>query len=112
MTICGPVSGATLPTDLVITAGNAGTGAACTAAFSYTVGGTNEQVVTGYSTRVQRYCRWCSAPVGSNNKNELHIASFVPPTTATRKLKGVTVYASTNAGAVNIAVDATETNSK
>jgi hypothetical protein len=112
MTLCGPQTGSTIPSDLVITAGNAGTGAACTAAFLYTVGGTNNQVVTGYATRSQRYCRWCSAPVGSANKNELHIASFVPPTTATRKLKGVTVYASTTAGAPNLADDTVETSSK
>lgn len=111
MTVCGPQAGATIPSDATMTAGNLGTGAACTSAFLYTVGGVNEQVVTGYATRVQRYCRWCNT-IANSNKNEVHIASFVPPTTATRKLKGVTVYAATTAGAPNLATDSTETNTK
>lgn len=56
-----------------------------------------------------RYCRWCSGVAGSGNHNELHLKDFVPPTTATRKLKGVTVYSAITTGAANLAVDATET---
>jgi hypothetical protein len=38
MTVCGPQTGSTIPSDLVITGGNSGTGAPCTAAYLYTVG--------------------------------------------------------------------------
>jgi hypothetical protein len=41
MTVCGPQAGSTLPSSNVITAGNSGTGAACTAAYMYTVGATD-----------------------------------------------------------------------
>jgi hypothetical protein len=34
---------------------------------------------------------------------------FVPPTTATRKLKGITVYSAITTGAPNLATDAQET---
>lgn len=51
MTICGPQAGATIPSDAAITAGNLGTGAACTSAFLYTVGAVDQQVVTGYAAR-------------------------------------------------------------
>jgi len=42
MTVCGPQTGSTIPSDLVITAGNDGAGAACTAAYLYTVGAVDE----------------------------------------------------------------------
>jgi hypothetical protein len=111
MTVCGPQAGSTLPSDLVITAGNSGTGAACTAAYMYTVGANDWSVVTGYSTRSQRYCRWCSAPATSGN-NELHLKDFVPPTTSTRKLKGITIFSATTGGAANLCQDSTETLTK
>lgn len=109
MTICGPVTGSTIPSDLVITAGNDGNGVACTAAYPYTVGEVDFQTDVVFATRLQRYCRWCSAPAGSNNLNEVHLKDFVPPTTATRLLKGVTVYTAITTGVANLAVDATET---
>jgi hypothetical protein len=108
MTVCGPQAGSTLPSDLVITAGNAGTGAACTAAYMYTVGANDWSVVTGYTTRKQRYCRWCSSVAASGN-NELHLKDFVPPTTANRKLKGMSIFSATTGGVFNLAKDASET---
>ena len=51
MTICTPQAGSVLPSDLVMTAGNAGTGAACTATFSYTVNAGNPFEVGSYTTR-------------------------------------------------------------
>ena len=61
MTICGPQAGSTLPTDLVMTAGTDGNGAACTGAFLYDVGANDMYVITNYNERAQRWCRWCSA---------------------------------------------------
>lgn len=108
MTLCGPTVGSTIPSDLVITAGNTGSGHACTKAHTYTVGEVNEFVITGYDTRKTRYCRWCDAPAASGN-NELYLKDFVPPTTSNRKLKGISVWAAMEDGAFNLATDTCET---
>jgi hypothetical protein len=106
MTVCGPQEGSTIPTDLVIRAGTTDTGAPCTTVYSYTVGDNNPHVVTGHNSLVKRHCRWCSAPVGSTaNVNELLLKEFVPPTTATRKIKGITIFASESAGGINLSID-------
>lgn len=84
--ICTTVSGATIPATLVMSAGNAGTGAACTSVFTYTVGADNHNVVTGYSTRKARQCRWCSSGNVAGGLTFVYIADFVPPTTSTRLL--------------------------
>lgn len=109
MTLCGPLTSSTIPSDLVIYGGNANTGAPCTAAFQYTVGEVDFQTDVVFADRVQRYCRWCSGVAGSGNLNELYLKDFVPPTTATRKLKGVTVLSAITTGAANLAIDTTET---
>lgn len=46
-------------------------------------------------------CRWCNAAANSG-VNEVYLKDFVPPTTSTRLLKGVTVWATTTAGAMVI----------
>lgn len=108
MTVCGPQAGSSLPTDLAITAGNTGTGEACTAAYLYTVGAQDWSVVTGYTTRVQRWCRWCKSVLTSSN-NELFLKDFVPPTFSTRKIKGITILSSDTDGKINMCQDSTET---
>jgi hypothetical protein len=55
---------------------------------------------------------WCSAPVGANNINELYIKDYVPPTTATRLISGITILASETAGAINLAIDTDSTKTK
>jgi hypothetical protein len=55
---------------------------------------------------------WCSAPVGSTaNVNEVFLKEFTPPTTATRLLSGITVFAADSTGAINLsdAADSTAT---
>lgn len=56
-------------------------------------------------------CRWCNAAANSG-VNEVYLKDFVPPTTATRLLKGVTVWAATTAGAQVLTYDAAETVTK
>lgn len=114
MTICGPQAGAAIPSSQVIKAGIVDTGAPCTSAFLYTVGANDFNVLTGYSSLAtkQRYCMWCSAPVGSTTSvNEVFLKEFTPPTTATRKLSGITVFAADSTGAINLsdAADSTAT---
>jgi len=54
MTVCTPQAGAVLPSTLVMTSGNAGTGVACTAVFLYTVGEQDPAIVGSYTTRKKR----------------------------------------------------------
>jgi hypothetical protein len=108
MEICGPQAGSTIPTDLVLTAGNDGNGAPCTAAFNYDVGAVDFNVLTNYNERAQRWCRWCSAPANSGT-NEVHLADFVPPTTSNRKLTGITVMSAITTGVINLATVAVTT---
>jgi len=42
-------------------------------------------------------CRWCTGTFASS-KVSLYLKDFVPPTTASRKLSGITVWATTTAG--------------
>jgi len=109
MTICTPQTGATLPSDLVITSGTSGTGVACTAVYQYTVGLHDAKIITGYDARIHRQCRWCNAARASTTA-DVHLKDFVPPTTSTRKLSGITVWAATTAGAGVLTNDATPTN--
>jgi len=111
MTVCGPTTGSTLPSTLAISGGAASGGAACTAAFTYTVGANDWSVLTGYTTRKERYCRWCRAPAAGGN-NELFLKDFVPPTFSTRKTKGITIFSATSGGASNLCQDSTETKTK
>lgn len=101
MTICTPQAGAVIPAATEMSSGSAGTGTKCTGVFTYTVGATDLAVVTGYSTRVMRQCRWCDGTANSG-VNEVYIKDFVPPTTSTRLLKGVTVWATSTAGAMTL----------
>lgn len=83
MAVCSASTATTLTTSSVVKSGNADTGHACTGAYSYTVGASDLNVVTGYSTRKARWCMWCNAPATGGN-NELFLKDFVPPTTSTR----------------------------
>jgi hypothetical protein len=49
--VCGPQAGSIIPTTTEMSAGNAGTGHACTAAFTYDVGAVDIQKIDGYNTR-------------------------------------------------------------
>jgi hypothetical protein len=111
MTVCTPQTGATLPSDLVMTSGTSGTGVACTGVYQYTVGLHDHAIVTGYDTRVHRQCRWCHAAKASTT-GDVHLKDFVPPTTSARVLSGITVFAATTAGAASLTNDATPTSTK
>jgi hypothetical protein len=110
--ICTTVSGATIPATLVMSAGNTGTGSACTSVFAYTVGANDHNVVTGYSTRKARQCRWCSSGNLAGGLSYIYIADFVPPTTSTRLLKGVSIFASSSAGVMAVTLDTHPTSTK
>jgi hypothetical protein len=103
LTVCGPQAGSVIPTTTEMTSGSAGTGTACTAAFLYTVHGQDALVVTGYSTRAQRWCRWCNA-ADNSGVVEVYLKDFVPPTTSTRLLKGISAVGSSTGGAASLAV--------
>jgi hypothetical protein len=115
MSICGPQASATIPSDLVMSATNSGSGAACTAAYMYTVGATDMHFTksdTKYKDRAMRYCRWCNVGTGSGSNNQVYLKDFVPPTTSTRLLKGIVVLASDTAGKYNLATEAQTTATK
>lgn len=110
-TICNDQAGATIPADTVI---HAGTGKAasnpkCTTAFLYTTGLNNIQLTSAanYGDRKQRMCRWCSGVV-AGGKAKVYLVDYKPPTTSTRKVKGVTIWASDDAGAGVITLDTYE----
>jgi hypothetical protein len=53
-------------------------------------------------------CRWCNAAFASA-KSTVFLKDFVPPTTASRKLKGMTVWATDTAGKGYLTIDTVET---
>jgi len=108
MAVCGSQAGSVITTTTEMSAGNAGTGDKCTGAFSYTVGAENPTVVDGYTTLKNRWCRYCST-VANSGINEVYLKDYVGPTTSTRKIKGLTVWASDTAGTYTLAVDTTAT---
>lgn len=111
--VCGPTAGATIPTDLVLTSGVSGTGAACTAAFKWIPGAEDATEVGNYDAtwRVQRYCRFCDASLATD-KIQLHLKEYVPPTTTDRLLTRMTVWASDTDGKALLTIDAGKTNTK
>ena len=104
MTVCTPQTAPTLPDTLVMTSGTAGTGTACTPVFKYTVGLQDHLIVTGHDAKVMRMCRWCDAARASTTA-DVHLKDFVPPTTSTRKLSGITVFAATTTGLGGLTTD-------
>jgi len=52
-------------------------------------------------------CRWCSGK-GTATLGKVYLVDYKPPTTSTRKVKGVTIWASDDAGAGVITVDTYE----
>jgi len=98
MAVCTTVSGAVIPGTLTMSAGNTGTGAACTGVYAYTVGANDPAITTGYSTRKARQCRWCASDNLATGVSFMYIADFVPPTTSTRLLTGVSLYGASSAG--------------
>lgn len=95
-----------------MTAGNTGSGAACTAAFAYTIGAQDHLVTTGYNTRVTRQCRWCSTANLASTMTFIYIADFVPPTTSTRLLSGVSIWAAGTGGVMVATIDTYSTSTK
>lgn len=110
--ICTTVSGAVIPGTLTMSSGNTGTGSACTGVFAYTVGANDPAVVTGYSTRKARQCRWCSTGNVAGGLTFAYIADFVPPTTSTRLLSGVSIFAASSAGVMVVTIDTYSTSTK
>lgn len=76
--------------------GNASGDHKCTGTYAYTY-----MVST---TRKHRMCRWCSA-VLSNGNVEMFLKDYVPPTTSTRKLSGITLWISATDGATRVFTD-------
>jgi hypothetical protein len=88
----------------------------CGPTFSYTVG-ESDDTVTNYGARVMRMCRWCGAKEATGAK--IQLVDFVPPTTSTRLIKGISIWSmnvqtGSNAWAKHpvILVDALETTTK
>jgi len=81
--VCTPVVGSALPAALVMTAGNDGTGVACTAAFAYTY--------MDSTTRKHRMCRFCNAAFTTPNV-EIYLASYTPPVAPKRTISGITIW--------------------
>jgi len=115
MTVCTPQTGSTLPSDLKMSAGvTDATDSACTPTFSYTVGAQEAAVVTAVvtnavHTRTMRMCRWCTSTTSFATHASLYLKDFVPPTTASRKLSGITVWATNTAGKGYLTIDTVPT---
>lgn len=97
LVICAPRAGI-LASSLEMRGGTK-TGEFCTAAFEYDVGQQDINVVSGYENRGQRYCRWCSATF-STDRVIVWIKDFVPATTSSRKLKGISLWGSATGASV------------
>jgi hypothetical protein len=82
------------------------------ATFAYTVGANDPAVVTGYSTRKARQCRWCSSGNLAGGVSFMYITDFVPPTTSTRLLTGVSMFAASSAGVMVVTLDTYSTSTK
>lgn len=108
LALCQKTAGATLPSALVITSGVAGTGTACTGAFSWVPFAEDFNVVTGYTSRTTRNCRFCDAAFDTN-KVQLHLKEYSPPATPDRKLTGMTVWAQATTGVSLLTIDSGKT---
>jgi len=93
--ICAPRAGILSPTLEMRDASK--TGEMCTAAFNYDVGQQDINVVSGYENRGQRFCRWCTGTL-STDKVVVWIKDFVPATTSSRKLKGISIWGAATGG--------------
>lgn len=109
--VCTNQAGAAIPSSLDMHDNNVATTAKCSTAYTFTVGAADPLVVTGYSTRKQRQCRFCKATFATPNVLN-YIKDFVPPTTANRLLNGITVWAADTAGAARLAGDTQSTFTK
>jgi|Dee2metaT_17_FD_contig_41_1088414_length_797_multi_4_in_0_out_0_2 hypothetical protein len=97
--VCTAQAGSPLPATLVMTAGDAGTGAACTGVYNYEVGKADIHTATGANTAAnQRMCRWCTT-VKSSNDCVVHLKEYAPPTTADKVIKGIVIIATAEDGA-------------
>jgi hypothetical protein len=85
MVICSPVTGATIPSTVVMNAGAVSGDHKCTGTYAYSYMPTS-------STRKHRMCRWCSGTLATD-KVQVFLKDYAPPTTADRKLTGLTVWA-------------------
>lgn len=63
--VCSNTVGAAIPATVAMTSGSSGTGTACTAAYNWVPYAADFNVVTGYSTRTTRMCRFCDAAFSS-----------------------------------------------
>lgn len=108
LTVCGDVAGSVIPTDLDMHSGTTVSGTKCTGAFLYTV--ITNASVGGVSTdtRNNRWCRWCNAALATNIV-EVFIKDFVPPTTATKLLKGLVTWGQDTNGACQVTKPTRET---
>jgi hypothetical protein len=104
LTVCGDVAGSVIPTDLDMHSGTTVSGTKCTGAFLYTVITTASSV----DTRHNRWCRWCNAALATNIV-EVFIKDFVPPTTATKLLKGLVTWGQDTNGACQVTKPTRET---
>jgi hypothetical protein len=102
MIICAPRAG--ILTSTLEMRGGAKDGEMCTAAFDYDVGQQDINVNTDYQSRKQRFCRWCPSTRVSTHA-VVFIKDFVPPTTSTRLLKGISVWGADTAGKQYITID-------
>jgi len=112
--ICDNVAGATIPGTLDIHAGNVVTGAKCTAVYTFYPGAADPLYVTSAVNNnliKQRQCRFCTTTFTSPNVINF-IKDFVPPTTSTRKLSGMTVWAASAGGVSRIAGNSLSTATK
>lgn len=98
MTVCTPQTGSVLPSTLVMTSGTDGNGVACTGTYNYVVNAADDRVVTGFSTGLQRMCRWCNAARASTTA-DVHLKDYAPPVMANRLISGITVWTADTAGA-------------
>lgn len=100
--VCAPQTGV-LSSTLEMRGGTK-TGEFCTAAFNYAVGQQDINVNKEYEKRSLRFCRWCSA-TRTDPLGQIFIAAFVPPTTSTRKIKGISIWAADTTGKQYLTID-------
>jgi hypothetical protein len=76
-----------------MTAGDAGTGAACTGVYNYEVSKNDIYKASGANTAAnQRMCRWCTT-VKSGNDCVVHLKDYAPPVTGNKLIKDIVVIA-------------------
>jgi len=88
--------------------GVAKTGVACTAVYQYTVSLADDLISTGYLTRKARQCRFCTTTYSSSAVYAF-LDEYTPPTTSTRKIKGISIWSADSAGAMMFTQDTIET---